>query len=116
MSQFTFKQVKILFKFKSFQKTNFKFIISKILQKIHSMSLKTSGFFTVPIKFSRYTVLRSPHVDKKSREQFEKRIYSKNLIIYFNLYSAFEKQQILLLLKFLENSLSGVDLKINYYI
>jgi len=91
-------------------------MLSKILQKIQSLSLKTSGFFTLPTKFSRYTVLRSPHVDKKSREQFEKRIYSKNLFIYFNLKSTFEKQQITLLLKFLENSVSGIDLKINYYI
>jgi len=36
---------------------------------------------TLPIKINRYTVLRSPHVDKKSREQFEIRTYKRLLDI-----------------------------------
>jgi small subunit ribosomal protein S10 len=31
----------------------------------------------LPTKISRYTVLRSPHVDKKSREQFEIRTHKR---------------------------------------
>ena len=34
---------------------------------------KTSGPIPLPTIKNRYTVLRSPHVDKKSREQFEMR-------------------------------------------
>jgi len=38
----------------------------------------------VPLPTSRtiYTVLRSPHVDKKSREQFETRIHKRLIDIY----------------------------------
>lgn len=38
---------------------------------------KVSGPIPLPIKRSLYTVLRSPHVDKKSREQFEIRIHKR---------------------------------------
>jgi len=31
----------------------------------------------LPKKITRFTVLRSPHVDKKSREQFERRIHKR---------------------------------------
>jgi len=34
---------------------------------------KTIKFARLPISISKYTVLRSPHVDKKAREQFELR-------------------------------------------
>ncbi|MCX7919474.1 MAG: 30S ribosomal protein S10 [bacterium] len=42
---------------------------------------KVVGPIPLPTKISRYTVLRSPHVDKKSREQFEMRTHSRLLDI-----------------------------------
>ena len=36
-----------------------------------------SGPIPLPTKINRYTVLRSPHVDKKSREQFEMRTHKR---------------------------------------
>jgi small subunit ribosomal protein S10 len=33
------------------------------------------GPFPLPTKINRWTVLRSPHVNKKSREQFERRTH-----------------------------------------
>ncbi|WP_085445303.1 30S ribosomal protein S10 [Magnetofaba australis] len=41
------------------------------------------GPIPLPTKINRYTVLRSPHVDKKSREQFEIRTH-KRLIDILN--------------------------------
>ncbi len=38
---------------------------------------KISGPIPLPTKISRWTVLRSPHVDKKSREQFEMRLHKR---------------------------------------
>lgn len=38
---------------------------------------RVSGPIPLPTKISRYTVLRSPHVDKKSREQFEIRTHKR---------------------------------------
>jgi len=38
---------------------------------------KVKGPIPLPTKIERYTVLRSPHIDKKSREQFEMRIHKR---------------------------------------
>ncbi|KPJ50588.1 30S ribosomal protein S10 [candidate division TA06 bacterium DG_26] len=38
---------------------------------------KVSGPIPLPTDRSLYTVLRSPHVDKKSREQFEIRVHKR---------------------------------------
>lgn len=38
---------------------------------------KVSGPIPLPTGIERYTVLRSPHIDKKSREQFEIRTHRR---------------------------------------
>ncbi len=40
-----------------------------------------AGPIPLPVKINRYTILRSPHVNKKSREQFEIRKYKRLLEI-----------------------------------
>lgn len=40
-----------------------------------------TGPIPLPVKINRYTVLRSPHVNKKSREQFEVRTFKRLLEI-----------------------------------
>ena len=42
------------------------------------------GPIPLPRHIRRFTVLRGPHIDKKSREQFEKRIH-KRLLYIFNM-------------------------------
>lgn len=36
-----------------------------------------AGPVPLPVAIERYTVLRSPHIDKKSREQFEIRTHKR---------------------------------------
>jgi small subunit ribosomal protein S10 len=43
---------------------------------------KVAGPIPLPTRISRFTVLRSPHVDKKSREQFEIRTHKRLLDIF----------------------------------
>jgi ribosomal protein S10 len=38
--------------------------------------------FNFPNKIKKITVLRSPHIDKKSREQFQMKIFKKNIICH----------------------------------
>ena len=38
---------------------------------------KVAGPIPLPTRIERYTVLRSPHIDKKSREQFEIRTHKR---------------------------------------
>ena len=40
------------------------------------------GPIPLPTRIERYTVLRSPHVDKKSREQFELRTHTRLIDIH----------------------------------
>ena len=39
------------------------------------------GPIPLPTRIERYTVLRSPHIDKKSREQFEIRTHKRLIVI-----------------------------------
>lgn len=55
----------------------------KIIRTAKATGAAISGPIPLPTKRSVYTVLRSPHVDKKSREQFETRIH-KRLIDILN--------------------------------
>lgn len=50
---------------------------AEIVQTAKRTGAKISGPIPLPTKRSLYTVLRSPHVDKKSREQFEMRIHKR---------------------------------------
>ena len=43
---------------------------------------RVAGPVPLPTRIERYTVLRSPHVDKKSREQFEIRTHKRLLDIF----------------------------------
>lgn len=46
-----------------------------------SHGLHIGGDTSYPMKKKVFTVLRSPHIDKKSREQFEIRTYAKSVQI-----------------------------------
>ena len=46
-----------------------------IINTAKNTGAKISGPIPLPTKKKKYTVLRSPHVDKKSREQFETRTH-----------------------------------------
>ena len=49
----------------------------KIVKTAKSTGAKISGPIPLPTKRSIYTVLRTPHVDKKSREQFQTTIHKR---------------------------------------
>ena len=74
---------KIRIKLRSFDHLLLDKWTSKILQTIKSTGAIVSGPIPLPTKKHIYTVNRSPHVDKKSREQFETRSH-KRLIDILN--------------------------------
>ena len=49
----------------------------KIIRTAKSTGAIISGPIPLPTKRTVYTVLRSPHIDKKSREQFETRTHKR---------------------------------------
>jgi small subunit ribosomal protein S10 len=49
----------------------------EIVEQARRTEAKVAGPVPLPTRVERYTVLRSPHVDKKSREQFEIRTHKR---------------------------------------
>ena len=58
----------------------------EIVEQAKRTNARTCGPVPLPTRVERYTVLRGPHVDKKSREQFEMRTHKR--IIDITEYSA----------------------------
>ena len=56
-------------------------VLDKSAQEIVDTAKRTEaivhGPIPLPTRIERYTVLRSPHIDKKSREQFEIRTHKR---------------------------------------
>ena len=53
-----------------------------IVQTVQKAGAKVSGPIPLPTRINKITVLRSPHVDKKSREHFEIRTHKRIIDIY----------------------------------
>ncbi len=55
--------------------------VKGIVETTKRTGAKISGPIPLPTKREDYTVLRSPHIDKESREQFEIKIHKRILDI-----------------------------------
>ncbi|MEA1964509.1 MAG: 30S ribosomal protein S10 [Candidatus Aerophobetes bacterium] len=51
--------------------------VKKIVETIENTGAKICGPIPLPTKINRFTVLRSPHTHKDSREQFEMRTHKR---------------------------------------
>lgn len=81
--------------------------VNEIVQTAKETGARVAGPIPLPTEINKFTVLRSPHVDKKSREQFEMRTH-KRLIDIID-----PTQQTVDSLMKLDLS-SGVDVEIKY--
>jgi len=81
--------------------------VTEIIQTAKETGAKIAGPIPLPTEINKITVLRSPHIDKKSREQFEMRTH-KRLIDILE-----PTQQTIDSLMKLDLS-SGVDVEIKY--
>jgi small subunit ribosomal protein S10 len=55
--------------------------VAEIVDIVRRTGARLAGPVPLPTRINRFTVLRSPHVDKKSREQFEIRTHKRLLDI-----------------------------------
>jgi small subunit ribosomal protein S10 len=72
---------KIRIKLKAFDHLLLDQSAAEIVETVRRMGANVSGPIPLPTKIERFTVLRSPHVDKRSREQFEIRTHRRLLDI-----------------------------------
>jgi len=55
--------------------------VGEIIDTVVRTGARVAGPIPLPTRINKYTVLRSPHVNKKSREQFEIRTHKRLLDI-----------------------------------
>ncbi len=70
-------QDKIRIKLKSFDHAVIDQTAADIVRTAEKTGARVSGPIPLPTRIQRWTVLRSPHIDKKSREQFEQRTHKR---------------------------------------
>jgi len=68
---------KIRIKLQSFDHRLLDQSVKDIVNKARRTGAKISGPIPLPTRIQRFCVLRSPHVDKRSREHFEMRIHKR---------------------------------------
>jgi small subunit ribosomal protein S10 len=78
----------------------------QIVDSARDSGARISGPIPLPTRIERYTVLRSPHIDKKSREQFEIRTHKRLIYIRQPSNRTMDALQTL-------NLPAGVEVKIN---
>ena len=72
---------KIRIKLKGYDHKLLDWSVAEIVETTKRTGAKVVGPIPLPTVRNRWTVLRSPHVDKKSREQFEIRTHNRILEI-----------------------------------
>ena len=75
------KKPKIRIRLKAYDSKVLDRSAGEIVETARRTGARIAGPIPLPTKISRYTVLRGPHVDKKSREQFEIRTHKRLLDI-----------------------------------
>lgn len=95
-------------KIKSFDKQYKAISTRKILDIAHFLGITNISKIELPEKKKKITVLRSPHIDKKSQEQFEIRVYKTNIIFKIK-----QVNTCLLFIEIFKNSnMFGVEIEI----
>jgi small subunit ribosomal protein S10 len=70
-------QTKIRIRLKAYDSKVLDQSAGEIVETAKRTGARVAGPIPLPTKIHRYTVLRGPHVDKKSREQFEIRTHKR---------------------------------------
>jgi small subunit ribosomal protein S10 len=90
---------------KSFDNNILNKAVTEIISTVRRTGATIKGPIPIPTKIKKFTVIKSPHVNKDSREQFEIRSFKRLLIIIPTL------QTVDALMKL--NLSAGVDIKMS---
>lgn len=75
---------KIIIRLKAFDHELLDKATKEIVATVNRTGAEITGPIPLPRRIRRFTVNRSPHIDKKSREQFEIRTYMRLVIISYS--------------------------------
>jgi ribosomal protein S10 len=107
--------MQIKLKLSSFNYKSISKVSNKILQKSSLLSYDITGPIYLPKKKTLFTVLKSPHVNKKSRNQFKLIIYKRLLVLDCNLVNnKLNKEEIKIFLNYIKKLSGAVQIQIQY--
>jgi small subunit ribosomal protein S10 len=103
--------LRLYLRFKTFHPYYVNRLLLLLEKELHVWNIPQYSLVFLPKRVERFTVLRSPHVDKKAREQFARTTHQRLLIL--NLSST---QEVLVyrLLQFISFSAMGVEVHVRY--
>ena len=78
-----YKESELLLRFQTHNKENSKRFKKTLNSLAKSKNLQLSSI-SLPIERKKFTVLKSPHVNKKAKEQYEIRFYNSLIVIKGN--------------------------------
>ena len=76
------EEQKIRIKLKGYDHRMLDKSVRRIADTIKRTGSKISGPILLPTQIKKYTVIRSPHVDKRGMDQFEMRIHKRLIYIH----------------------------------
>jgi small subunit ribosomal protein S10 len=86
-------------------------LVLTLQQELQTWGIPQTSLVFLPKRVERFTVLRSPHVDKKARDQFERVTHQRLLVINLS-----NNQSLLAyrLLRYISSSALGVEVRARY--
>lgn len=111
-----FKQIQLIIRLKSFHPFYLNRFVMLAQNEISNNSIITIKNVFLPKQKQHFTVLRSPHVDKKARDQFEKVTHNRLLEITFPLLGENTIQHAHILVQNLQRLAVGVSLVYKFQI
>lgn len=97
--------------FKAFNYKILNRILNKILKRGLFLNFDIKGPICLPTEKKLFTVLKSPHVNKTARNQFQLTVHKRLIVLKINTY---ELENLKLYLDFLKSLSSGIQIKIKY--
>jgi len=107
-------QIILTLRLKSFHPYYINRFVSMAKEQLQSFGHVKEKQFFLPQRIERFTVLRSPHVDKKARDQFERRIHQRIIRLTFSTIKNIENFPLSYILRNLSKMAVGLELRITY--
>lgn len=108
--QMKIKNIEILLQIKAYEKSFINDFIKNLQKNLteklqNNFSIKIIG---MPTRKTLFTVLRSPHIDKEARDQFEMRTFKKSIVLQIpiNFFT------IIQIIQQIKTQFSGIEIKL----
>jgi small subunit ribosomal protein S10 len=110
------KTIKLILKLKSFHPYYLNKFVILVQKKLKSFNIFLIKQIFLPKKKQHFTVLRSPHVDKKARDQFEKITYNRLLVLEIQNNNIDNSLLIYRFLHMVSQISNGIEFRIKYFL